>query len=408
LYDDHSDGFSTEFDTRALPHNTLSGSFFFKDDTHKEAPWGPTSGPANTPLSDRQQTTSIGLQDVVPISSHLLATIGFSADHLNGLRAADSNNNNLAFPAPYCPTNTNNLDFTACTPHVWDYNPQASLSYSLGDQGKLFAAFAQKTRFPALKDLFSFKLKQALPNPELQPERSQNWSFGYSRAFGLRTVAQLELFRSNLHDAIESVNVPESTNECPNNSLSSAPAYVCSQNWNASKEVHQGVEFTVRSTPLPRLTLDASYTYLNKQISGYVYNGQPIVGGPCGGGFLAVDDGQLTTLPNTTCLTPTDLPKHKAMLGAVVRLPREAMLTSVLRYESGTMYQDSFSAHGNSYYEIVPMSNFATLDVGGSTPLYKGATLQLGVKNLLDRNYYYVLGYPEEGRNWYIGLHYTF
>jgi iron complex outermembrane receptor protein len=411
VYDDHSDGFTTEFDTRALPHNTISGSFFFKDDTHKEVPWGPQnpkSPPSSTLLSERQQISSIGLQDVLPISSRLLATVGFSADHLDGMRAANSNNSNLAFTAPFCPANTDLYDFNACTPHVWDYNPQASLSYAFRDGGKLFASFAQKTRFPALKDMYSFKLNQALPNPELQPERSQNWSFGYSRAFGLRTVAQLELFRSNLHDAIESVTVPETTNLCKSNSLNSPPAYVCSQDWNASKEVHEGVEFTVRSTPLSRLTLDASYTYLDKQIGGYLYQGQPIIGGPCGGGFLAVNYGQLTTLPNTTCLTPQDIPKNKAVLSAVLRLPRETMLMSVLRYESGTMYQDSFSAKGNSYYEIIPMSNFATLDVGGSAPLYKGASLQIGVKNLLDRNYSYVMGYPEEGRNWYVNLKYRF
>jgi len=409
IYDDHSDGFSTEFDTRALPHNTISGSFFFKDDTHKEVPWGPESGPTpSTLLSERQQISSIGLQDVVPISSRLLATLGFSADHLNGMRAVNSNANNLAFTAPFCPTNTDLYDFTACTPHLWDYNPQASLSYSFGDSGKLFAAFAQKTRFPALKDMYSFKLGSALPNPELQPERSQNWSFGYSRAFGLQTVAQLELFRSNLHDAIESVNVPEATNECPKNSF----VDVCSQDWNASKEVHQGVEFTVRSTPLPRLTLDASYTYLDKQIGGYLYQGQPIVGGPCGGGYLAVNDGQLTTLPNTTCLTPTDVPKNKAVLAAVLRLPREAMLMSILRYEGGTMYADSFSVTAGktstNYAELIRMSNFATWDLGGSAPLFKGTTLQLGVKNLLDRNYSYVMGFPEEGRNWYINLRYRF
>jgi outer membrane receptor protein involved in Fe transport len=30
------------------------------------------------------------------------------------------------------------------------------------------------------------------------------------------------------------------------------------------------------------------------------------------------------------------------------------------------------------------------------------------VKNLLDRNYFYWAGFPEEGRNWYLTLRYTF
>ena len=358
----------------------------------------------STLMSDRQQVTSIGLQDVIPITSRFVSTFGFSADHLDGMHAANSSNNNLAFIAPLCPTNTNAHNFSGCTPHDWDYNPQVSLTYSFSDSGKLFAAFAEKTRFPALKDMYSYKLNQGLPNPELQPERSQNWSLGYSRAFAARTVAQIELFRSNLHDAIETVNVPSPTNQCPKNSLVNN----CSVNENASTEVHQGVEFTVRSTPLPRLTLDASYTYLSKGIGSYTYLGQPIADPPCGGGYLAVGNGQKTTLPNSTCLAPTDVPKHKAVVSAILRLPREAMLTSSVRYESGTKAQDSFSLSGNNYYEIVPMSNFATVDVGGSFPFYKGASVQAGVKNLFDRNYYYIPDYPEEGRNWYVNLRYRF
>lgn len=411
MYDDHSDGFSTEFNTRLLPRNNLSGSFLFKDDSHKEVPQAPYSSPLPAiDLSERQQVTSIGLQDVVSITSHLVGTVGFSADHLNGLRAASSNatlpaNVNYAFIAPVCPTNTDPNNFSACTPHVWAYNPQVSFVYSLKGSGKLFAAFAEKSRFPALKDMFSYKMNQGLPNPELKPEHSQNWVLGYSRAFAARTVAQIEFFRSNLHDAIESVNVPSPTNQCPKNSLTDN----CSVNENASKEVHEGVEFTLRTTPLSHLTLDGNYTYLDKQISGYTFKGQPEVNPPCGGGYIALRNGQTTTLANNTCLTAVDIPKHKAVVSAALRLPHESMLTAGVRYESGTKEIDSFTAaNKNNYYAVMPMSNFATVDLGGTVQLYKGTSLQLGVKNLLDRNYFYVLDYPEEGRNWYLNLRYQF
>ena len=184
---------------------------------------------------------------------------------------------------------------------------------------------------------------------------------------------------------------------------------------NASKEVHEGVEFTLRTTPLPRLTFDANYTYLDKQISGFLFRGQPIVDYPCGGGLLAVGTGsnvQPTTVANNTCLTATDIPKHKAVVSGTFRLPRESMLTASVRYESGTKAQDSYSVGSGSsavnYYEILPMSNFATVDLGGTVRLYKGASMQAGVKNLFDRNYFYVLDFPEEGRNWYLNMRYQF
>ena len=35
-------------------------------------------------------------------------------------------------------------------------------------------------------------------------------------------------------------------------------------------------------------------------------------------------------------------------------------------------------------------------------------SVQAGVKNLLDRNYFYTAGYPEIGRNWFLNFRYRF
>jgi len=48
------------------------------------------------------------------------------------------------------------------------------------------------------------------------------------------------------------------------------------------------------------------------------------------------------------------------------------------------------------------------VDFGTLVPIRTHVTVQAGVKNLLDRNYYYTAGYPEEGRNWYFNLRYRF
>src|SRR5208283_1152604 len=142
------------------------------------------------------------------------------------------------------------------------------------------------------------------------------------------------------------------------------------------------------------------------------FAGQNISGYPCGtGDYLAVGTGNptTTTIADNTCLTPTDLPKHKAVAAATLRLPLNAMLNSSIRYESGTKAVESYKSGSTFYIEALPMSNFATWDLAGSLPeFYKGAALQVGVKNVLDRNYYYVLQYPEEGRNWFINMRVRF
>jgi iron complex outermembrane receptor protein len=93
-YDDHSIGTSAEFKTRLLRWNVISASVFLKDDTHREdaVVYSSKNIPSASPWqSDRDQQTSIGIQDVIAISSRIHATAGFSADHLNGLQAQDLN-----------------------------------------------------------------------------------------------------------------------------------------------------------------------------------------------------------------------------------------------------------------------------------------------------------------------------
>ena len=81
----------------------------------------------------------------------------------------------------------------------------------------------------------------------------------------------MEFFRSDLRDAIESISAPLSLQaEFPGACTSTTN---CSVNENASHETHQGVELTLHSAPVQRLTFDANYTYVNKEIDGYSFPG---------------------------------------------------------------------------------------------------------------------------------------
>ena len=126
--------------------------------------------------------------------------------------------------------------------------------------------FADRGRFPMLKDIYSAGLGTGLPNPNLLPEHAFTWNVGYKQIIGAKTTAQIVLFRSDLHNAIESVYVtdPGGTTDpfCPSSKIMG----FCSEMANIGKEVHQGLEFEVRSAPIPRLILNASYSYLNPDI----------------------------------------------------------------------------------------------------------------------------------------------
>ena len=113
-----------------------------------------------------------------------------------------------------------------------------------------------------MKDRYSYKNGQAVPNPTLQPEYTRNYTLGYSHAFAFNTMVQLELFRSDVYDSIQNATIPaDFPNQCP-----TMPSGLCRKSVNVASELHQGVEFTVRSNPLRRLSLDANYTFLERTI----------------------------------------------------------------------------------------------------------------------------------------------
>jgi iron complex outermembrane receptor protein len=388
FYDDPSCGASTEFTNRSVRRHLISASFVFKDDTHKEYNLYPGRSPfplASARLRDRSQLFSIGVQDVVTISSQLRATVGFSADHLNGLQAQAFSSALTSVQPVLCVSFPNNTSFSGCTAHVWNYNPQASLSYALTGNDALFVTFADRGRFPILKESYSYRLGSAIPNPDLLPEQSTNWDIGYSHAFGTRSVAQLDYFHQRLRNAIQSVYVKDPGGFCNN---TGSLAGFCSQNMNIAKEVHQGYEVNLRSTPISRLTVDFNFSYINRTLI-YDFGGN-------------VDVSQV----NTTIQIQPTLPKNKLVANATFRLPCKLLVIASVRYEAGITLQDTSyrTAPGNLPYGKA----YGTMDLGTIVPVYAGLSIQAGVKNLCDRDYYYTAGFPEAGRNWYFDLRYRF
>ena len=380
-YDDHSEGFSSEWSTRFFPNHTVSASVFLKDDTHRESSTSFTNGVGLDQPWRRHsdQMISIGVQDSITISSRMRATVGLSLDHLNAKHAEDllttvtgkkPNQITTYSVIPFqCTEASNNTSFSGCLGHEWDFNPLASLSYSVAKSGTVFLTFAQKSHFPTLKDRYSYKNGKAIPNPKLKPEHARNWTLGYSHAFS-KTVVQLDLFRSDVYDAIQSATIPaEFPGQC-----SSLSSLFCERSVNVSDAVHQGVEFTIRSNPYSRLTVDANYTFLNRTITGP---------------------------SNMLGVYPTGTPKHKLIGSVGLNLPHKSLVLVTARYESGT-----FDTNDSGF--PVPASKFGTADLSLVLPVYAGMSLQTGVRNLFDRNYYYKEGYPEAGRNWHFSARYSF
>jgi iron complex outermembrane receptor protein len=251
---------------------------------------------------------------------------------------------------------------------VWAYNPVGSLSFVSSRAGAVLISYAHKSRFPTIKDRYSYKAGRAVPNPSLRPERARTWTGSYSRTFASRTVAQLDVFRSSVNDEIE--NIFFLSPLCPAGG-GRGTAGTCQQAVNVGSEIHEGFTVTLRTTPKERLTIDANYSYLRREITG------------------------------ATGVFPTGTPKNKMVATATLRLPRDATALISTRYQDGTV---AMSDNGLP----LPSARFTTVDAGGTLPIRSSVSIQGGIKNLLDRDYYYWEGFPEPGRNWYLTLRYGF
>ena len=89
------------------------------------------------------------------------------------------------------------------------------------------------------------------------------------------------------------------------------------------------------------------------------------------------------------------------------RLPHQILAIANERYESGLILQDT-TYPGSSPLFLPYAESYATTDLLAVVPIRSGMSLQAGVKNLLDRNYYYTAGYPEIARNWFFNFRYHF
>lgn len=332
-YDDDTYGTSLEAGARKWNRQMLKASFYFKDDTHREGNLGePTR-------SFRDQSFSFGFEDTVTISARTSAILGFSADRLQ-VRNAENLVSGAVLPFP--------------KRDVWAYNPQAGIFHAFSDSAKLRFTFARKTRLPTIKDRYSYRMGQAIPNPDLREERSDNWETGYTHVVG-RTLFDFALFRSEVSNSTQRFFVQ------PN----------VFQLRNLGEARYQGGEASLRTSFTPALQWNANYTYLSRRNRS--------------------NPAQLML----------DTPRHKVYSSLTYRLHARVNLLADARYEGGRFYQNDAGSFGRA-------SRFASFGIGGSARLYKQVELQVGIDNLLDRNYFYVEGYPEAGRTAYVNLRYRF
>lgn len=326
FYDDYTYGGSVEAGAEILPGNTTRMAFHYKHDVHREHDEGE---PVQRMVDD---TFSVGLENTFHVSPTFDLVGGVGYDWRDSIEAEELNAGGAVVDIPgLADDNSVNLQLAA----VWRFT----------ETGTARASVSSKSRFPTLKDRYSYRMGRALPNPSLQPERATNYEISASEQFFGNTRLDVAVFHSELDDVIQSVDL--------------APNLFQLQNVGSGSQ--NGFEVGVRTFALPDAELGASYTYVRRKI----------------------DD---------PTIKPTDTPRHNLVAWANYEAMEGLSLVPSIQYSS-SRYVKTTGAKADGFF----LANFAVRQA-----VTEWSDVEIGIENLFDEDYELAYGFPEPGRTYFL------
>jgi iron complex outermembrane receptor protein len=338
FYDDYSVGASAELGSDRIANHALRAALQYKRDIHREHNVG------NPIQRMEDDILSLGVEDTWTLTPRTSLVGGVGWDRQEGRHADDLQGTAIA---PF-PTGTAN-----------GWNAQTALRYKLTDTWNAHASVARRTRFPTIKDRYSYRMGTALPNPGLKPENAVNMEVGVDGTFALSGGDKLQLsaalFQSRIKDTIESISIAP-------NLCTSAP---CSQLQNVGRQNNQGVELAATYNLTDQWEFHANYTYLDRDNK---------------------------THPE---VRPLDTPRNKVFAYMQYTPIQQVALVMSGQHESGRFSATNGTRQTNS---------FNTVDFKAVWQALPKLKLEAGGRNLNDTLYAYEEGFPEPGRTWFLAF----
>ncbi|MDD4340803.1 MAG: TonB-dependent receptor [Kiritimatiellae bacterium] len=334
IYDDYAFGGSVEAGTTLGERQALRAAVHYKQDVHREHNRG---DPRQT---FKDETWALGVEDRIALAERWSVALGASVEARRSLEARDANSGE---------------DFSSNDNGA--LNPQAGLFYAPSG-GVVRATVARKTRFPTLKDRYSYRLGKMLPNPGLDPESAWHGELGYEGRLADAVRGRVSVFYSRLDDTIQSVNRVAQDEE---------GAWL-DQPRNVGESENTGLEAGLEWRPSESLMAGVEYAYLHRR---------------------NLDRPEIKL---------TGVPEHALRLyGEWAVVPSLTLLPSVEGVSSRYYASDGKTVDGFWLAHLEARVDWAN-----------GWAVQAGIHNLFDENYALEEGYPEEGRSLHASVQYRF
>lgn len=204
--------------------------------------------------------------------------------------------------------------------------PQFGFAVNPGRGYTLKGNLAMGYRNPSFRELYLYRMA----NPDLKPEKMMNYELSLAKHFSRYLSADITFYFSKGSDMIQVLD---------------------NKNVNTGRFINKGVELSARSTPLPNLSLFASYSYLH------------------------------TTLSNLT-----GAPTHQYYLGAQLKLWRRLDIAADVKGTAGLYVADD-----------VKKQNYALLNLKLTCEVCRYVDIFVRLENITNARYVINRGYDMPG-----------
>jgi iron complex outermembrane recepter protein len=232
-------------------------------------------------------------------------------------------------------------------------NAQLATYYKISNSLNFSFNVAYKSRFATMKDRYSYRNGSAIPNPDLQSETALNLELASTIELAAKLNIRPEFFYSHLYNTIQMVsNVVEDL----------------SQMQNTGESEFRGFDLSFVYTPVSALNIYAAYSCIQRK-----------------------------NISNPEILF-TDVPNNKLFASV------DYMLSGILGINLSGEY-DSKRNNASDGTRVSP--GYFVMNGQVSYHFARNFTAETGVNNIFDKNYTIEEGYPEAGRNLYVGLYFN-
>ena len=237
-YDDSSQGMNLEYG-QPLGDHLIKVAGFYKQDKHRETDLPNSSKSYESPwLQYRTETTALGIEDEWKLSPTTRLSFGYRKDWMSLAQAQEYGDAAKTQVKDMSTLGQKNLDnLQAFVLHDWK-----DLTWRVG--------MAHKGRYPSIKEMYSYKLGTAIPNPLLQAEQVLHHEMGVSGKLGTGRF-DAAAYYSRVNDAIESVSLNSTT----------------SQMQNVGKANHYGIDLSFLQPLGQSFSWQLNYGWLKKELS---------------------------------------------------------------------------------------------------------------------------------------------